>query len=143
MISTIVTNLHRASGATEVESKPEAQGEEAEAVEAAATSVPPSRERPSSAASRDSQGQPIPPDAGQTSPTSEAGQMEARVPTAPHLPSPERTGTTLEGTMSNSALVSWRRGGWVGWEQGGGANGGREKVGEGEGGSGGGGGRTS
>ena len=80
-------------------------------MEAAATSVPPSRERPSSAASRDSQGHP--------SPTSEAGQMEARVPTAPHLPSPERTGTTLEGTMSNSALVSWRRGGGGGLGAGG------------------------
>ena len=89
----------------EGEVKPEAQGEEAEALEAT-TSVPPSQDRPPSAVSRDSQGRPFQPEAGQTSPTSDVGEIEGRVPTAPHLPSPERTGTTLEGTMSNSALVS-------------------------------------
>ena len=94
----------------EGEVKPEAQGEEAEALEAT-TSVPPSQDRPPSAVSRDSQGRPFQPEAGQTSPTSDVGEIEGRVPTAPHLPSPERTGTTLEGTMSNSALVSWGMGG--------------------------------
>ncbi|KAK7499056.1 hypothetical protein BaRGS_00009603 [Batillaria attramentaria] len=81
--------------------------DKAVALEAAAASMPPSQERPSSATSRDSQDRPYHPEVGQQSPF-EAEPAEGVIPPPPHLPSPERTGTTLEGTMSNTALnIVW------------------------------------
>ncbi|KAL8575873.1 hypothetical protein ACOMHN_014878 [Nucella lapillus] len=97
-------------GQTEGEIRPEVQAEP-EALEEAAASAPMTQERLASGVSHDSQGRPFRPEAGQRSPTMEEEGEEGRVPTAPHLPSPERTGTTLEGTMSNSALnIVWSYG---------------------------------
>ncbi|XP_070205737.1 cilia- and flagella-associated protein 251-like isoform X2 [Littorina saxatilis] len=93
----------------------ERQQEQYEAAVLEATAcrtTPPAKDRPSSAVSRDSQGRAYLSETGRTSARSAMGEMkEGRVPTAPHLPSPERTGTTLEGTMSNSALnIVWSYG---------------------------------
>ncbi|PVD31166.1 hypothetical protein C0Q70_06577 [Pomacea canaliculata] len=91
-----------------VEKEQEQDQGQAIAIDTSTGIPPPYQIPPSPEASHDTEQQALEPEASSRSFAEDEDRQKHRIPSAPHLPSSERPGTSLQGTMSSCALnIVW------------------------------------